>query len=707
MHCLSARVFFRASAAAALLLILSIPLLVWNLPARGATLAISLQPVASGFYDPVLVTNARDGSGRLFVVEKAGKIKIVQNGQVLPTPFLDISDRVKSYSEAGLLGLAFPPNYAQAGYFFVYYSHRDQAIAAPEPIDDNNGSGWDTVVARFRLTADPNVADPNSEERILIRNQPYDTHNGGNMAFGPDGYLYIGMGDGGSAGDLLRQAQNLGTIHGKMLRIAVGATGTYTIPPDNPYVNTLGAKPEIWDRGLRNPWRWSFDRGTGDLIVGDVGQADWEEINVHPAGTPGGLNFGWSCYEGTVEYNWNTLQTCTPPFTPPLLVYPHTEGYAVTGGFVYRGPSYPSMMGRYFFADYSLGKIWSLTRSGSTWSSAKQLVLDTTYSISSFGEDEAGELYVVDITSGEIYKLVTDEPPPPNTPTRTPQAGTPTPMATTLPPTATPTAPPAAIVADPDFVLPGTQPGHLVDAIVDPTTCNSCHTAPIYTAWRGSMMSQAGRDPLFWAALHVAEQDVPGSGDYCLRCHSPKGWFEGRSHPTDGSALQPKDLSAGIACEVCHRAVSPAPSGPGTDAAAVTRDAAIRAVLAQEGQLPPTDHVGSAMLILDPEDNRRGPFSFTSPPPHPKATWRTTLLGQDVDPVAEAGLCGTCHNLDNPGLSWDAARNQYWPNAEDTPPPSVAKDSMFPVERTFDEWLNSDYATAAGVARAAVRRRQA
>ena len=371
----------------------------------------------------------------------------------------------------------------------------------------------------------------------------------------------------------------------------------------------------------------------------------------------------------------------------------------MTGGFVYRGPSYPSLTRTLLFCRLWLGKIWSLTRSGSTWSSAKQLVIDTTYAISSFGEDEAGELYVVDITSGGIYKLVTDEPPPTHghAHSHAPGGHPHRPTATTLPPTATPTAPPTAIVADPDFVLPGTQPGHLVDAIVDPTTCNSCHTAPIYTAWRGSMMSQAGRDPLFWAALHVAEQDVPGSGDYCLRCHSPKGWFEGRSHPTDGSALQPKDLSAGIACEVCHRAVSPAPSGPGTDAAAVTRDAVIRAVFAQEGQLPPTDHVGSAMLILDPEDNRRGPFSFASPPPHPKATWRTTLLGQDVDPVAEAGLCGTCHNLDNPGLSWDAARNQYWPNAEDTPPPSVAKDSMFPVERTFDEWLNSDYATAAGV----------
>jgi hypothetical protein len=243
-------------------------------------------------------------------------------------------------------------------------------------------------------------------------------------------------------------------------------------------------------------------------------------------------------------------------------------------------------------------------------------------------------------------------------------------------------------------VLPGTQPGALVDAIVDPGTCQSCHTEPIYKAWRGSMMSQSGRDPIFWAALRVAEQDMPGAGDYCLRCHTPKGWFEGRSHPADGSALLPQDIGAGVACEVCHRAVSPAHSTSSADQAA-QRDATIRSLLAQT---PPTDNIGSAMLILDPEDNRRGPFILATPPPHPKATWRTDFLGQGGDPLTEATLCGTCHNLDNPALSWDAARGQYWPNAEDAPPPSVARDQMFPVERTFEEWLHSDYATTAGVA---------
>jgi glucose/arabinose dehydrogenase len=709
---------FRASPAAALVLILFLSSAAWNLPAHGATSAVNLQPYLSGFDQPLLVTHSGDGSGRLFVVEKPGRIKIVQNGYVLSTPFLDISERVGTENESGLLSVAFPPNYAQNGYFFVYYSHINKNLVGPEPIDQGRNNGHDTVVARFHVSSDPNVADPSSEESILVRNQPYVNHNGGMMAFGPDGYLYIALGDGGSGGDPERQSQNPDTILGKMLRIGVGSSGAYTVPPDNPYHTAPGDLAAIWDSGLRNPWRWSFDRLTGDMLIADVGQSAWEEVSVHPAGTGGGLNFGWSCYEGNVRYNIDSGQTCTGPFTAPILVYDRDDGGSITGGYVYRGTAYPSLAGRYFFADFVSGRIWSTVRSGNNWL-PKQLEIDTNYSIASFGEDQAGELYAADIFSGSIYKLVGNEPAPTGTSTKNPTA-TPTPRSTPSPgtatwtPTATPTnTPPSTatstatpmatvpptLVADPDFILPGTQPGHLVDEIVDPETqCSVCHTAPIYQAWRGSMMSQAGRDPLFWAALRVAEQDVPGSGDYCLRCHAPRGWFEGRSHPTDGSALQPKDLSSGIACEVCHRAVSPAPGGADTDPGAVQRDAVIRAVLAAENKLPPTGHVGSAMLILDPEDNRRGPFSFATRPPHPKATWRTTLLGQDGDPVAAASLCGTCHNLDNPGLSWDPARNQYWPNAENAPPPSLAKDSMFPIERTFEEWLNSDYATAAGVA---------
>ncbi len=722
MHLPSAHTVPRPLQWAGLLLFLLVPLLVMSFPARGATDAISLQLVASNFDQPVYVTHAGDGSGRLFVVEKTGRIKIIQNGQVLPTPFLDIHTIVGTESEAGLLSISFPSDFAQSGYFFVYYNHINKNLV-PDTTGEGNG-GNDTVVARFRLVSgDPNRADPASEERILLVNQPFVNHKGGMTAFGPDGYLYIGLGDGGSGGDPNNAGQRLNTLLGKLLRISVGATGTYSIPADNPFVNTAGARGEIWDYGLRNPWRWSFDRATNDLLIADVGQNQYEEVDVHPAGVGGGLNFGWRCYEGNTVYNQS--QPCNGPFTAPIVVYDHSEGNSITGGYVYRGSAYPSLVGRYFFADYGTGKIWSTARSGGSWS-AKQLLLDTSYGISSFGEDQAGELYVVDLNGAAVYRLTDDTPlptatqtaAPTNTATATPTI-TPTPPNTPLPgtatwtPTATPTATTpatatptatatvegaaptatATLVADADFVLPGTQPGTLVDSIVDPTTCQTCHTDPIYKAWRGSMMSQAGRDPLFWAALHVAEEDVPGSGDYCLRCHAPKGWFEGRSHPADGSALLPQDIKAGVACEVCHRAVSPAPSSNSSDQAA-QRDATIRSLLAQA---PSPDHLGSAMLILDPEDNRRGPFAFENPPPHPKATWRTDLLGQNGDPVAEATLCGTCHNLDNPALSWDAARNQYWPNAEDAPPPSVARDAMFPVERTYDEWLNSDYATADGV----------
>lgn len=665
--------------------------------------ALRLDPVIDpnlyGFSQPVYVTDAGDGSGRLFVVEKGGVIKIIKHGAVLPQPFLDISDHVGTLSEAGLLSIAFPPDYATSGDFFVYYNHSDPNLVPP-PNGEPNG-GFDTVVARFRVTADPDVADPASEERILLRNQPYQNHNGGEIAFGPDGYLYIGLGDGGDAGDPLNSGQRLDTVLGKILRIQVGATGSYTIPATNPFVNTPGAKGEIWDLGLRNPWRWSFDRATGDLLIGDVGQDHYEELDMHPAGTSGGLNFGWNCREGLHPY---ANPPCTGAFTDPFWEYDHTVGIAVTGGYVYRGTAYPNFAGKYFFADFGGGQIWSTTRSGSGWTPT-QLELSTGYSISSFGEDQSGELYVVSFGNGMVYHIVDSSTVPPTataTPTDTPVPGatptaTPTPTNTsaagdTSTPTATATLPvTATVAAAPDFRLPGTQPGQLVDTIVDPAVCSSCHTEPIYQSWRGSMMSQAGRDPVFWAALRVAEKDMPGSGDYCLRCHTPKGWFEGRSQPSDGSALQPKDMEVGVACEVCHRMVSPAPSA-GDEA--TVRDAAIRAALAEE---PPVDHPGSAMLILDPEDNRRGPFALATPPPHPKATWRSDFLGQDSNPVTEANLCGTCHTLDNPALSWDPVRNQYWPNAPDQPPPSVALDALFPVERTFDEWRSSDYATAAGV----------
>lgn len=751
-------------------------------PAAPAAGVVGLQQIVNGLDQPVHVTHAGDGSGRLFVVEKAGTVRIVRQGRLLAQPFLDIRDRVANSGEAGLLSIAFPPDFATQGYFFVYYNHRDHNLAPPPPEDGGVNSGYDTVVARFRVTADPDRADAASEERILVRNQPYENHNGGLIAFGPDGKLYIGQGDGGSGDDPLNAGQNLATWLGKILRIAVDADGAYTIPPDNPFVGRTDAKAEIWDWGLRNPWRFSFDRQTGDLFIGDVGQGAREEISLHPAGQPGGLNFGWDCREGDIAHS--TTATCTGPFVAPIVAYPRSDGQSVTGGYVYRGPTFAAFQGRYFFADFSQGRIWSTQRDAAGWSS-KHLELDTGENIASFGEDEAGELYVVGFGSGALYQLVDTQAPaaalgdstfvasptsaiagdmvsyaltlrntggatdgdaqvefsvpsglsylsgslhatagvadataapllrwhgtiyanqiitltyqvtvgaaPPGTLLTTAQISAPGLALLTRSATLTVRSDGAAM-PDPDFFLPGTQPQHLIDAIVDPVSCQGCHTTPIYGAWRGSMKSQAGRDPIFWAALHVANQDVENAGDFCLRCHTPRGWYGGRSHPADGALLENSDLSAGVACEVCHRMIDPQPTGG--EAAAVARDASVRNAISPT---LPVDHVGSAMLILDPEDNRRGPFLIDPAPPHPKATWRTDFLGQGGDPVVEARVCGSCHNLDNPTLSWNPASERYEPNAENLAAPSFANGDLFPIERTFDEWRRSDFATAQGV----------
>lgn len=759
---------------------------------QGVSGAFGLQEIAAGFSQPVYLTHAGDGSGRLFVVEKPGRIRIIQDGQMLPQPFLDITDRVGNVGEAGLLSVAFPPGYAQKGYFFVYYNHKDQNLVLPDGRDAGNNNGYDTVIARFRVTADPNRADAASEERILLRNQPFDNHNGGLIAFGPDDKLYIGLGDGGSGNDPLNAGQDLRTWLGTILRIDVGGVGTYTVPTDNPFVGRNDALPEIWDWGLRNPWRYSFDWLTGDLFIGDVGQGAREEISLHPAGRPGGLNFGWDCREGDIAHD--TTVTCNDPFVEPIIAYPRGDGQSVTGGYVYRGPAFPAFQGRYFFADYVQGRIWSTQFVNGAWT-PKRIEMDTREeetiggpntpeNIASFGEDEAGELYVVAF-GGRIYRVIDKSAPDaalesstftvtpdsavagdvvtyqlvlrntggatdgavhaqidvpaaltyiPNslqsTAGSTDDGGAPLlhwqgrllpaqvvtityrvnvngsvagEVATTAQITAPqilPFARTAALTvrvgeptgADPDFFFPGTQPTHMIDAIVDPVGCQGCHTEPIYGAWRGSMKSQAGRDPIFWAALHVANQDVENAGDFCLRCHTPRGWYANRSHPADGSVLESTDIAAGVACEVCHRMVDPEPTGGET--AAVAADIAIRSTISPS---LPADHVGSAMLILDPEDNRRGPFAILPSPPHPKATWRTDFLGQGGDPVTEARVCGSCHNLDNPTLSWNPESGRYEPNEEDTPAPSFAKGDLFPIERTFDEWLLSDYATAAGV----------
>jgi glucose/arabinose dehydrogenase len=327
--------------------------------------------------------HAGDGSGRLFVIEKVGRIRIIQDGQVLETPFMDIVERVGSDgNEQGLLGMAFHPNYPENGFFYANYT-------------DING---ETVIARYQVTADPNIADPNSEAPLLFVDQPFRNHNGGVLAFGPDGYLYAGLGDGGSAGDPNGNGQSLDTLLGKILRLDVDSGEPYAIPPDNPFGN------EIWAYGLRNPWRFSFDKLNGDLFIGDVGQGSVEEIDYIAAGTPGGLNFGWDYFEGTQPFEG------TPPpdaqLVPPVAEYTHAEGgCSVTGGYVYRG-SMPEWNGIYLYADYCSGIVWGLIRPGEGWQN--QALFDTPGSITSFGQDEAGEIYIVTDT-GRVLRLVPNQ----------------------------------------------------------------------------------------------------------------------------------------------------------------------------------------------------------------------------------------------------------------------------------------------------------
>lgn len=340
--------------------------------------AYAWKPFLSGLVRPVDLQDAGDGSGRLFVVEKVGRIRTVQDGVLLDAPFLDISGRVGSSSnEQGLLGLAFHPSYTENGHFFVNYT-------------DRNGN---TVIARYQVSEDPSRADPGSEVVLLRVDQPYPNHNGGVLAFGPDGYLYAGLGDGGAAGDPFGNAQNLDTWLGKILRLDVDSADPYAIPADNPFGN------EIWAYGLRNPWRLSFDRLTGDLFIADVGQNQWEEIDFLPAGASGDLNFGWDYFEGTHAFEGAPPQGAQ--FIPPIAEYDHGQGCSVTGGYVYRG-AIPEWQGIYLYADYCRGTVWGLLHTEQGWQN--QVLFETGITVTSFGQDHASEIYLVS-DSGQIFRL--------------------------------------------------------------------------------------------------------------------------------------------------------------------------------------------------------------------------------------------------------------------------------------------------------------
>jgi glucose/arabinose dehydrogenase len=363
--------------------------------------ALTLQLITNGVPLPVSITHADDGSGRLYFVEQAGTIRIMQNQLLRATPFLDIHTLISCCGERGLLGLAFPPGYASKSHFYVYYTN-------------TNG---DIVIARYNTSADRNLADPASGMVVLtIAHPTFANHNGGQLAFGPDGFLYAGVGDGGSGGDPNNHGQSLNTLLAKILRLNVEGSGcvqnppkaqNYCIPPNNPFVGVNGAQPEIWALGLRNPWRFSFDRQTGDLYIGDVGQALVEEIDFQATGSPGGQNYGWNILEGNQCYSPPSGCVAPPGYVAPITTYNHgtnnVNGCAIMGGDVYRGPDiFRDMHGVYFYADYCLGKIYGLKNNGG-WQS--QLLKTAPFSISTFGEDENGFIYVADYAGGAIYQL--------------------------------------------------------------------------------------------------------------------------------------------------------------------------------------------------------------------------------------------------------------------------------------------------------------
>ena len=348
---------------------------------------LKLVPVVTGLSSPVYLTAPTGDTARLFVVEQGGQIRIVQHGQLLPTAFLDIHTRLVSGGEQGLLSVAFHPNYGANGFFYVNYT-------------DLNG---DTRVERYTVSAaDSNLADTTTHKLILFVPQPYTNHNGGLVMFGPDGMLYIGMGDGGSGGDPENRAQHPDSLLGKLLRIDVDHGDPYAIPPNNPFA-TSGGAPEIWALGLRNPWRFAFDRSAGLLYIGDVGQGAWEEVDVEPA-SQGGLNYGWRLMEGAHCYNPTNCSSAG--LVLPAVEYDHSNGQcAVIGGFVYRGARFPALAGQYFYADLCAGWVRSFTYAGGAVTGQTSWTLEPSPgSPLSFGEDSRGELYVLS-SGGTVYRI--------------------------------------------------------------------------------------------------------------------------------------------------------------------------------------------------------------------------------------------------------------------------------------------------------------
>ncbi len=356
---------------------------------------IQLTLIADDFFRPLLLTHAGDNSGRLFIVEQTGKIWIMKDGVRLDAPFLDVSDLISEepfgpkVSEQGLLGLAFHPDYPSNGSFFINYTDR------------RPGHG-NTIIERLQVSADnPDLAQVGSRQLILHVEQPTKSHNGGHLAFGPDGYLYIGVGDGGTKKDLLGAGQNRQLLLGSILRIDVDSATPYAIPPDNPFVEESAALDEIWSYGLRNPWRFSFDRLTGDMYLGDVGSRAWEEVNFQPADSLGGENYGWNYWEGNDNFSGEEA----PNYVPPFFVYGHNHGCAVNGGYVYRGEKIVDLQAVYLFGDFCSARIWASWRDSADkkWRVIEFLKKEG-IGITGFGEDEAGEIYVLDY-GGKIYRF--------------------------------------------------------------------------------------------------------------------------------------------------------------------------------------------------------------------------------------------------------------------------------------------------------------